>query len=474
MHTPTPYQQIPQFAAAAAANPGLLPFNPQLFQQQLGATQYAAVPPGGQGTINLQLNPTTAPMAQAPAPAAALVSNPFTVPSQQPKTQPPTTKRASKAVKIVNPDTMAEVTLSSDKPNTSASEPVTTAAQVSSQGGPLPPPHNGAPPHSDVAQDFKQKVQSTMNVDSKEFVPSQPFVQEPPRPNAIIRHPDEVKPDTGQVEGVVPVVNGVHTKPTEVVKDKSKDEPVTPLEPTSSEPEDVKPVEVSKTVEPPPTEISPSVKPPATEVVTMETPPTEMGSVTTQETAEPLKPSSKSEPEPELVKPEPEPVKPEPENVKPEPELFNPELEPVKPEMEPVKPEPEQVKPEPKPVKSELEPAKSELEPVKPEPEPVKPELEPVKPEPEPVKLKPELVKPESKPVKPEPEPVRTEPEPTKPVHPVMDTEATPTESIPPSETVVEPQTEGKLEGVSKEEEVEPQAAVVVEDELSGECGCGQ
>ena len=358
IRAPAPY---PQFAATQ----GLLSFNPQLLAQQQLGTQFT-LPPGGQA-INLQLNPSTAvPMGQAAGqPPTTLVGNQFPV-AAQPKQQQ-AAKRGSKAIKIVDPSTMTEVDVTSGKPATS-NEPVITATAVSSQAGPLPPPHNGAPPSSDVVQDFKQKVQSTMNVSSAEFVPSQPLTQDPPRPNAIIRHPepltqdpprpnaiirhpDEVKPDvTKEVETLPPAVNGVDSKPTEEVS-KEQEEPMLPLEPPPTEPEKEKPEEVSTTCEPPPTEVSPPVELPP-EPITKEIPPTEVS------------------PSPQEAVPETEPLQAEPEVTLPVQLVKDTEAtpteaipsEPIPTEAPPIESSPPSEEPSVPIVESEVKPESGEEE----------------------------------------------------------------------------------------------------------------
>ncbi len=216
--------------------------NPNQFalyqQQQQFLSQHAQ-------QVNLSNPPATGMPIQPPplAPNTGLVPS-SQVQHYQPSTQPKpqiVTKKSSKAIKIVDPNTGAEVKLDKAKTDNSPPPPVSSAPPTVQQGGLLPEPTT-EPPKPDMAQHFKAKVQSTMNTSSPVFVPGQPLqplVQEfrpirvmlPPmtefRPNAIIRRPDEVKSG----EGEVPVING-DEKPKEKV---DSVEPTTPLEPPPTE-----------------------------------------------------------------------------------------------------------------------------------------------------------------------------------------------------------------------------------------------
>lgn len=190
--------------------------------------------------INLGTGPTMQLQSQnIPTPGGIVVSQASYLPPPTTTKQITPSKKQSKAIKIVDPSTGDVVKV--DKPQSDApsvSLPSATNPTTGSGGGLLPEP-KPVLSKPDVAQDFKTKVQSTMNTSSPVFVPGQPLRQDY-RPNAIIRFPEPItKPPPPENLEKVPVING-KAKEDDVI-------PTTPLEPppppTQTLEENVPPVE---------------------------------------------------------------------------------------------------------------------------------------------------------------------------------------------------------------------------------------
>ncbi len=171
----------------------------------------------------------TAPNMQLQAqsmPGSIVVSQANFQPSAGSKLPTPVKKRSG-AIKIVDPDT-GDVVNVGKSDNSSTNPPSSTNPTPGGGLLPEPTPKISRP---DVVQDFKTKVQSTMNTSSPVFVPRQ-SMQPDYRPNAIIR-PPVLKPPPPQEKA--PIINGGKTEEEEVTPTTPLEPPPTPLEPPPTE-----------------------------------------------------------------------------------------------------------------------------------------------------------------------------------------------------------------------------------------------
>ena len=202
--------QQPQFPAAATQQPINLGMTNTT---QLGAGSAPQQIPAGMHTLPhmmASVNTATGSMSQVP-PTNTTAFRGVSVPTSRPPAQP---AKRSRAIKIIDPSTNKEVSMSDSKPETKQPAPLDTSSISTPVSSGVTAPFN-APPTGhvtgNIAQDFKRMVlerNTTGAMNAQSAVTTTSVVQKPPPPNAIITDPNN-KAEVGGVSNKIGVSESV-------------------------------------------------------------------------------------------------------------------------------------------------------------------------------------------------------------------------------------------------------------------------